>query len=378
MNRCRPPEGEERPLPKTRRVSYASLASAIALAVALSGCIAPHLVLEWATPMKTLSPTSPSGWEEGNWFAYHAYFPTRNRSLDVSLIIDEVRPGEIILGSNSTHGFFGLPFAGNVTRPDLNPVISGEEWPLYRFPLEAGKSWDYSLFGYPVTAYTEETEIPAIAGMDAHRGFVMEASSYGHMFARYTYSPVAQWFTTMTVFDAASGEALVIVDLTAFGTNFGDAYYVNVPLKTVAIVYPSLKQDQPFLLPDTYETLSVILKLGGTGAFTARFVDPSGRTRAEGEVIVQGVSVSRAELTATAGEYVLKHRGAGDGFVRLEVYGLAVANADSAKASSNPRPEPFDFAWHPFGVLSDGNGPGHPNVVRLPQVGQDTSTGAPL
>ncbi len=350
---------------------------ALALTLILPGCLAPHIVLEWVAPVKTLAPVSPEGWHEGNWFAYHAHFPTRNRSIDVSLIIYEERENEFILGSNSTYGFFGLPFAGNVTRPDLNPVISGEEWPLFRFPLEAGKTWDYQLFGYPVTARAVETEIGAGAGMPAHTGFEIEATSYGQLVARYTYSPIAQWFTTMTVFDASNGDAVITVSLTDFGTDFAGEYYVSVPLKTVSVVYPSLKSGETFRLPGEYESLTAILKIGGTaGRFEARLVDPDGRTRAEGDVLVQGVHMSRHEFPARAGEYTLDHRGVGDGFVRLELYGIAVADKGSLTPAKPPA-EPDEFRWAPFGP-PPAAAAGQRTVADLPHVGQEMATGSPL
>ncbi|HWG91776.1 MAG TPA: hypothetical protein VNZ52_13080 [Candidatus Thermoplasmatota archaeon] len=320
----------------------------VAAAMLSAGCLAaPQKMFDWTPRSSSMGSVEPTDWEKHNWWGYKATFKS-GKHLHVALVVSEETRDFFVLGTNSTSGFFGLPFAGNVTRADKNPVIAGEEWKLFQFPLAVGKKWEYTMLGYPALAdVVGDVEI-TLPGIPKHQGFRIEAFSYGQLFARYTYSPVTKWFTELTLYEPTNGEAVVTVELKEFGRRYTSDFYVQVPLEIYQATFPALDDGDAFRIEGPYKSLTTYLSLRGElGEFRARLRDPGGSAILEAEVHGQGAYLDRKTVTHRNGEWEVEHLGLGKGTLRMEIYGLAKTRAGSplkAVLAPDDEGERVDFA----------------------------------
>lgn len=356
-----------RAAPPRRR--QAVLLVALLVAGALAGCAArgerdPELV-------QAVSGTRAMNWEPGNFWAYQAVFHGE-QALDVSLIVHRVDDYGFHLGSNASAGFFGLPFTGNVTS-SLNPRIGPDEWPLYRFPLEDGKTWSYQMWGYTATttAYAALIDVPGVGEVP---GFTFESKAYGKVFARYDYSPVTGWFTSLELIEPSDGSTVLDVTLTAFGPDFGEAYYVEDAIRTVRLTCPAAPGELDIEIPDDYLRVHALLSVEATGGIVdARLDNDHGRVLAHARAAVKDADADRASVAGRSTSWTLHHVCGGanlndvlSGRIYLEVTGLSPTGPLA-------QPEPIDEAPElSLLPLLQSTRP------ALPQTGQVTSTGLPV
>lgn len=336
-----------------------ALAFAFAL-VPLAGCVSPVLT-ERGDGMVAAHAAPVSRWHEGAWWAYHVVAGTA--SYDVALVVAKVHPDRFVLGSNVTNGFLGLPFNGTLLRPNLDPVLAGEPWRLFDFPLEPGKSWTYRLFGHDLTA-----RVLSVDGAVAE----LEATSFGQRVMRYAYDADAGWFTRLAIHDPGrGGEKVVEAVLSGRGDAWDRDYYVTVPIHTTEEEYPATSTGESWNVDGRYVRLTAILNLAGdVGEFRARLVDPNGRVRQSAESHVMGAVVETRTFPGATGTWRIETLGLGKGHLRFELLGIA---ARGTPAASSPAEAPtFDLA-----SVLDG-----PHVARttpvLPQVGHDTRVSLPV
>ncbi|MHB8604310.1 MAG: hypothetical protein ACYDCK_03560 [Thermoplasmatota archaeon] len=336
-----------------------------------SGCLAASHAAPLA--MTTGAPTSVFDWHPGAWWTYVARFEGDNRTYDVALVVDRVSPTAYVVGSNLSGGFFGLPFDGNVSRAGLNPTIAGQEWPLFEFPLADGKTWTYTLLGYPVVATAHVAPVDLAPGLKT-TGFSIDASSYGRLFARYTYAPAAGWFTRLTIFEPTNGTVAADVRLTGEGASWARDYFVETPVAHFAASYPSTDTSATFRIASrASHLLGTLVVEGDAGAFSAKVTDPDGHPVLAADVLGRGLAIDRRGFDAVAGEWRLDALAAGVGNLRLDVFALESKQGNAgvppaiessaiarAVASSSSPGERALFATGATGFT------GHPQIVFRP------------
>lgn len=303
------------------RVTPALLA--LALALLLAGCLAQAPSPERQHLAQAVADTRAMTWAAGNWWAYHA--TVRNVTLDITLVVHDTSPQGSRLGTNASAGFFGLPFSGNVTR-ELGPMLGSEEWPLYRFPLEDGKTWSYKLFGYDAKT-TAHAALVDVAGVGPMPGFTLDATAYGQTFARYDYTPRTGWFTHLALWDPAKHEQVLDARLTDFGPAYGRAYFVEQALREVRIEYPTLPSSVDIEVPSGYARVEALLVVSSTaGVVDAQLRDARGYDLASARSV--GIGQDAAKVGASGGAtWRLDHKGVGQGVVHLEVTGLTLVGS---------------------------------------------------
>lgn len=327
----------------------------------LAGCSKP----EAADPEVALAvaDTRAGRWLRGDHWAYHAIY-RENRSFDVTLVVHEANGTGFRLGSNSSSGFFGLPFTGNVSK-DLNPRIGPEDWPLYSFPLHDGKTWKYQLFGYDVTSVARAAVLD-VPGVGRVPGFTLEASAYGQVFARYDYSREAGWFTRLELVEPTDGSKVLDVSLVSFGENYNGAYFVERTLREVRVDYPGAPGAVEVQVPPGFTRVRAFLTAEATaGLLRAELKDPTGNVVASVEVTAKGVSSDSAAARGPVA-WTLDHKGLGVGVVHLEITGVA--------STGRVPPPPANSTAVEFSLL---------DVLQStrparPQTGHATSTGWPV
>lgn len=345
--------------PARARLRPILLFTLLILPAVLAGCSKP----ERADPEVVLAvaDTKAGRWARGDYWSYHAVYK-QNRTFDVALVVHEANGTGFRLGSNSSSGFFGLPFTGNVSR-DLNPRIGPEEWPLYSFPLHDGKSWEYKLFGYDVRSVARAAVLD-VPGVGRVPGFTLEASACGQVFARYDYSREAGWFTRLELIEPTDKTQVLMVTLREFGANYEGAYYVEQTLREVRVDYPGAPGSVEIRIPEGYSQVRAFLSAEATpGLLQADLKDPSGNIVASVEATAKGVSSDRAAARGP-GVWTLDHRGAGLGVIHLEVTGVA---GTGRLPASRPAEATIDLP-----ALLQSTRP------AWPQTGQTTSTGLPV
>lgn len=346
---------------KTTRIS-ASFLALLLLALLVAHDALPRLTsttLAAEAPPEVVAAvenTEAGAWRVGNWWSFDVRFES-GAQRDVAIVIHEARADGFRLGSNASNGFFGLPFNGNMTL-DHNPEIAGETWPMLQFPLSDGMSWDYTMLGYEATT-TARAAIVHAPGLGDHPGFQFEAASYGQTFARYTYSPLVGWITSIEIIEPSTRVTLLSATLTAFGPAFGQSYYVEETVARVLLRYPeTMPGDRHVEVPDGYDALRVTLVSDAdAGAVTATLRDGRGRTIASATSVGGAATLDRAEVESGAATWTLRQVGAIDGRVTLEVTGVREVGADATGPTGAP-----DQSTRPV----------------LPQTGQVTSTGWPV
>lgn len=317
------------------RVSMrAIILAAILVAAAFSGCAAE----ESAAPpevVRALADTRPMDWSPGNYWAYRAVFE-ENATFDVALIVHEARPDGFRLGSNLSAGFFGLPFTGNVT-DELNPRIGPEEWPLYRFPLQDGKEWEYTLFGYEAKTVARAALID-VPGRGKVPGYRLESSAYAQTFARYDYVPEVGWFTRLQLIEPTDQHLVLDVTLRAYGPDFGSAYYVERTIEEMRVDYPQLPGAIRVHVPSGYVNVRAFLTAETTGGLaSAELKDATGRVLAKAEAVAKGADAQRLSVRPRGAlEWTLDHKGAGAGVVHLEITGLTATGPLAAPPAETP------------------------------------------
>lgn len=342
---------------RVRAAARLRAAFAAALLLPLAGCLGAG---------DEVSPSSTGHamtWAPGNWWHYDATFHG-NVTVPVAIVVHESRADGFTLGTNVTGGFFGLPFHGNVTR-DLNPVVMGQAWPLYDFPLRDGKTWSYTMFGHAATAKATAAVVD-VPGAGPSPGYRIEATAYGRPFASYDYAPVAGWFTRLTLADPAKHEVLLDVALVAHGVGYDDGYFVQRLVHDARIPYPAVPGALDVQVPEGAGRLDATLSVATDGGLLrARVLDAQGRVLAQAEAAAVGADAASADR-ARGGAWRIEHEGLGEGLVLLEVF--AVERIGDAPA------RPAGAASHRAGLL-DALQSARPFV---PHTGHVTSTGPPV
>ena len=329
------------------------LACAVAAVVLLAGCAADA---EPAPPSETAlaAPPRAMDWSKGNWWAYHAEIG--GEAIDVALIVHEAREDGFRLGSNLSVGFFGLPFHGNVTS-ERNPLIGPEVWPLFAFPLAEGKEWGYTLFGYEATSAVRAVSEGA---------FALEARSFGQVFARYDYSPAAAWFTSLELIEPTNGTVVLSARLTAYGTDWSEAYFVEETLYETRVDHPALPGRISLEIPEGY--LHVRGELTGAlelGVLASELRDEEGQRLASARVVGRGADIGRLSLRAPgAATWTLDQTGVGSGYLHLQITGISASGPLAALPEEGPS---FDLP----ALLQS-------TLPERPQLGHTTSTALPL
>lgn len=310
----------------------------IVAALMLSGCAS---LADGPSPAASSPSSSPSptpfvmDWTPGSWWSYRA--TVGNATFDLALIVHEAHSDGFRLGTNLSVGFFGLPFNGNVT-PQFNPRIGPDVWPLFQFPLADGKEWAYELFGYQARTIARETTLE-VPGFGERQGFRLESKSFGAVFARYDYSPEAGWFTRLELIEPTDGSTVLLAELTAFGHDWDQAYYVEQTIRSVRVDYPALPAAFDVRVPEGYlQARATLTAQVSMGALTATLRDEDGRTLARAETFARGADVDRASARPAGGAtWRLDHRGAGAGFVFLEITGVSATGPLAAPPTDGPR-----------------------------------------
>lgn len=301
----------------------------------------------WALPMLLLAgcaaetPPAPAttqaaalphaSWAPGSWWAYQAAYA--GHVVDVALIVHAATPEGYRLGSNLSAGLFGLPWAGEVTL-ERNPRIGGEVWPLFTFPLEPGKTWDYSLFGHAAKS---------VVRAQAEDGYALEASSFGQTFARYDYAHDAGWFTRLTLVEPTNGTTMLDARLVAAGTDWSAAYYVEETLVERRVENPGLPGALELPLPGGFAHVRAELRsTTEAGAVFAELRDADGRVLVASRALARGSDLARVTLREPdEGVWTLVHHGAGVGRVELLVTGIAARGPLADAPAEGPA---FDLA----------------------------------
>lgn len=298
---------------------------------------APHDVIQ------AVADTRAMTWARGNYWSYAATFH-QEKTYHIALVVHDARDDGFRLGSNVSSGFFGLPFSGNVTR-GLNPEIGGEVWPMFEFPLNDGKTWEYSMFGYDATttAYAAVIDVPGVGEVAGYR---FEATAYGQVFARYDYAPVVGWFTRLELIEPSDRTQVLDVRMTGFGPAWGRDYYVERVIRAMTITYPtSLPGEVEVVIPEGYERVHATLTARATaGVADARLVDAQGRTLAEARAVAKGIVSDRATADTGGLRWSLAHTGSGAATIYVEVTGVraqpAMGQPESALAPSEEASAP--------------------------------------
>lgn len=335
---------------------------AVATCILLAGCASPQAPEASGAALAAPATTRSMDWSSGNWWSYRATIG--NASVDVALIVHERTADGFRLGTNLSVGFFGLPFNGNVT-PELNPRIGPEVWPLFAFPLADGKEWAYELFGYEAKTIAKAADVH-VATLGTRPGYVLEATSFRQVFARYEYAPDAGWFTRLQLIEPTDGSTVLLAELTNFGTDWGQAYYVEEVIRSARIDYPALPSAFDIEVPEGYlQARATLATRLATGALAATLRDDDGRVLARAETLIRGTNVDRASAHTQGGAtWRLDHRGAGVGAIFLEITGLSATGPLAAPADDAPA---LDLS-----KLLQSTRP------ERPQPGQTTSTGLPV
>ena len=120
------------------------------------------------------------------------------------------------------------PMLGRITTDRLAVFEKGAPQTILLFPLEKGKSWNFTLLG-------REGWVAKVTGLDSvavpgeNRTVIatIEAKAGTGDVLKYTYDSVAGWFRSM-VLTAASGTEELRMTLVSSGTGYkGDAYFVR-------------------------------------------------------------------------------------------------------------------------------------------------------
>ncbi|HVL47358.1 MAG TPA: hypothetical protein VM889_02245 [Candidatus Thermoplasmatota archaeon] len=260
-------------------------------------------------------------WSPGSWWSFRVLYDEA-KSFDVTLVVAETHPTHHILGSNVTNGFFGLPFNGTVKRPNLEPMLGGEPWRLFDFPLEVGKTWTYALFGHELVA--------RVVGV--HGGiFDLEATSFGQRIMTYTYDPDAGFFSRLAIFDPGEGGAKVVeATLLDHGDAYSAGYYVTVPVRTIDARFPDTTTGASWKVDPRYERLTALMLIeGSAGEFRARLLDPFDRVQQAAQVHVYGVAYESRAVDVAPGLWKLEVLGLGVGRLHFEMLGVEARGAPS-------------------------------------------------
>lgn len=300
----------------------ALLLAVVLVVAALAGC-AGHATRADPRLVQAVANTHADRWQAGDWWSYRATI-NGNRTFDVDLVVDRVKPDGFTLGTNTSAGFFGLPFLGNVTK-GLNPVIGDEVWPMFQFPLSEGATWSYHLWGHDAKAEAHATVVD-VPGQGPQPGFRITATSLGQVFARYDYAPGPGWFTHLEVVDPGKGgKAVLVADLRDFGGNYRGLYFIEETLAATRYEAPAggLPLARTMEVPPTGSPVRVHLSVTWTaGACDATLTDETGQAVAHAQVAGQGQASADATLETGARTLKLDPRCAGSGVVYVVATGV--------------------------------------------------------
>lgn len=322
------------------RRSLRALVALLVLVPALAGCTNEDHTKAPPEVIEAVADTRPTSWAPGDYWAYAATFQS-NKTYHIALIVHETTDGGFRLGSNLSSGFFGLPFSGNVTQ-ELNPEIGGSVWPMFRFPLSDGMTWEYSMFGHDAKTTAHATVVRLPDGT-SEPGFRFESSSFGQVFARYDYAPSVGWFTRLELIEPTDRTQVLDVRLEDHGARFGGGYYVERVIDRVRIEYPATVPGEAVVrVPAGYLRVHVTLTAqSSAGVADARVEDARGHVLAEARVAAKGLVSDRATAHA-GGQWTLHHAGSGLASVYVEVTGVQAAGAGRPPPAGAV--EPVDMA----------------------------------
>ena len=295
--------------------------------------------------LAAVEDTRAAPWDEGSFWAYRVTIE-ENFSFDVALIVHESGPDGYHLGSNISAGFFGLPFHGDVT-PTHNPIIDGQEWPLYQFPLEGGAEWSFPFYGYDVTTRAEAAYVTLPDGtQDA--GFTFTSRAYGATFASYDYSPTTGWLTHLKLIEPTDGHTVLDARLIASGPNYDEAYYVENIISQHVWAYPDAPGEFSVDIPgDHLEVRATLTTTSRLGAASAALSDAQGKRLADATVWMRGTATDSATARLPdATTWHVSHQGAAVGTGRLTIVGvsangvLATPRGNDGVPAGLPAPPP--------------------------------------
>lgn len=293
----------------------------LVLLAASAGCLGAAQEATPPAPAAAAPAKAPAmDWSPGTWWAYTGH--VQGVPFDVTIVVGEETPTGYLLGTNLTSGFFGLPWSGNASR-DRNPVLAGEEWPLFRFPLADGATWGYEMRGYDATATARAASIPGPDGAQ-HAGYAIEARSWGQTFARYDYAEDLGWFSRLQLIEPTDGSTVLEATLVAYGGEYDDVLYVERVLRDLTVAYPGLPGEVDVRIPaGALEVHAVLTARAQTGVVSATLVDGAGRALAQATALGRAEATERvASSGGSALSWRLQHAGAGLGEVHIEVTGV--------------------------------------------------------
>ncbi len=326
-----------------------SIALALVTTSLLAGCVVPVPEGSWSsTGLQGTSAAEQPRWGEGDWWAYRVTI-LGNTTLEMALVVDDAHADGYRLGNNASRGFFGLPFHGNMS-PDLHPRIGDQTWRMFEFPLQDGRSWDQELYGHNVHTTVEATSVSLPDG-STDDGYELEATTYGALLSRYTYSPTAGWMTSFLLRDPGTRDVLLEAELVDHGRDYSKGYYVREPLRTVEVTYPTDLPGTTEVPIEQGERIAATLVVrGDAGLLDARFLNPQGEEVLHARSTASGTATDEATVPAADGTWELHHTGAGAGRVLLQLH--TVERVGPADAPSDPGPAPSSGGGNLPGALA--------------------------
>lgn len=330
------------------RCHLVAAAPALVLSALLLVAFAPGLVAGLADTMDASLPLEEDPgdhertqqeprWSTGNWWTYEVQIEDREPKK-VAVVVHQADREGFHVGTNQSGSILGLPVSGELT-PQLNPILMGETWQMYRFPLEPGDGWDQSLMGYTVNTTVEAQNLGSLNGTGTVPGYELTAEAYGQTFATYTYHPEATWFDALTLEDPRTGDTVLDVELIDHGDEWDSAYYVNEPLHQAEIAYPDdLPGTERFEVPDGYQHARMnLVGFVNAGTLQASVQDSAGEEQASIRILANGHAIDSATVEDPRGQWTLRHLGTGEARVMLDVLGVKAITPEEA---DSPTPEP--------------------------------------
>nr|MCS5525319.1 hypothetical protein [Candidatus Poseidoniia archaeon] len=157
--------------------------------------------------------TAPA-WETGQWWTYAVVIP--EAEVVTTMVVGNVDETDYHLGSNrlvdaQRHAVLNHnPALGRIRVADMALYEKNEPQLLLQFPLEAGASWNFSLFG------VERFDATVAAVADGQATVAAESPSGDRL--EYVYDHASGWLTSF-VHSEAGGE-LLRMTLVEAGTGY--------------------------------------------------------------------------------------------------------------------------------------------------------------
>lgn len=333
----------------------------LALATVTAGCLGtvPGLLL---ASQGTGDPGPRPTWSTGDWWSFRVEVPSGGSAAS-TFVVHDAGPEGYKMGSNGTHGFFGIPFHGRL-EPDLDPHVAGEVWDMFRFPLRDGQTWTQQFLGHPVTTEVASAELEAPDG-ETVDGYELTVQAYGSRIASYTYAPDLGWLTSFTLRDPETGDPLAWANLTDRGADYGNRYLIQERVQEVERSYPGDAPGEAAVPVEAKgtELVASLAASSGPGVAEASLEDPHGNEVARVEASGQDVDEAQVTTAVQAGEWTLDHRGLGSGHVGVQIHVVREAGAGDGAV--------------PEGRGTAGGGPTLPSLPALLGTAADPGTAPP-